>query len=235
MFARSAAPDTAQGRAIQAVNERWGDNHHDEMPFRKNRRKGRESIGIPVCKKKYKPFHFEQVVMQPDDGTSDVRVEVVVERLYGCRCHHPQRKRVIERHGVRNDWQPFGVWSLAKAQAQAKCETMRLNRELREQTAATTTTTTTTTAKMTDREKMATAALSSSSSDDDDDDDDDEVTETGSRNSKNLTVAAAATASIVKRKPCRTMCLNGKCTWKVRSAYDNIYKEIHGESEDDER
>ena len=157
-----------------------------------------------------------------------------MERLYGCRCHHPQRKRVIERHGVRNDWQPFGVWSLAKAQAQAKCETVRLNRELREQTAATTTTTT---AKMTDEVKTATSALSSSSSsdDDDDDDDNDEVTDTGSRNSKNVAVAAAATASIVKRKPCRTMCLNGKCTWKVRSAYDNIYKEIHGESEDDER
>jgi hypothetical protein len=174
------------------------------------------------------------VTRQPDhnDGTAtatDVRVMVVVERLYGCRCHHPQRKRVIERHGVRNDWQPFGVWSLAKAQAQAKCETVRLNRELREQAAATST-------KMTDEEKAETSALSSSS-DDEDEDDNDEATDTGSRNSKNTAAVAAkaATASIVKRKPCRTMCMNGKCTWKVRSAYDNIYKEIHGESEDDER
>ena len=45
MFIASAANDTLQGRAIQNVNERWG------ADFRSWN--GRETIGIPVCKKKY--------------------------------------------------------------------------------------------------------------------------------------------------------------------------------------
>ena len=243
MFARSAAPDTAQGRAIQAVNERWGD--HNTTPngstgsgtgtnttstnssdaparqwlTRRHRKKGREAIGIPVCKKKYKPFQFEVVT---DDTTGRVQV-VLVERLYGCRCHHPQRKRVIERYGVRNGWQPFGVWSRAKALAQARRETERLNREHEEAVAA-----------ATEQE------LSSSSDDDDEQEDKAPACSAGSmacgmrataKSSKNVTTISAAAAA--KRKPCRAMCLNGNCTWKVRSAYDNIYKEIHGESEDE--
>jgi len=27
--------------------------------------------------------------------------------------------------------------------------------------------------------------------------------------------------------------LNGECTWKVKTAYDDIFKEIHGYSESD--
>lgn len=51
MFIASAANDTLQGRAIHQVNERWG------ADFRSWN--GRETIGIPVCKKKYgKNFLF---------------------------------------------------------------------------------------------------------------------------------------------------------------------------------
>lgn len=35
-------------------------------------------------------------------------------------------KETIEQHGVRRGWQPFGVWSLRKAQEQARVETARL-------------------------------------------------------------------------------------------------------------
>ena len=45
MFIASAANDTLQGRAIHKVNEQWG------ADFRSWN--GRETIGIPVCKKKY--------------------------------------------------------------------------------------------------------------------------------------------------------------------------------------
>jgi hypothetical protein len=37
------------------------------------------------------------------------------------------RKAVIEQHGVRKGWEPFGQWSLRKAQEMAKRETERLN------------------------------------------------------------------------------------------------------------
>jgi hypothetical protein len=115
MFARSAAPDTLQGRAIQAVNEKWGD-----IDFKQ--RAGRESIGFPVCKKKYAPFAFPLVVNV--EGEADVRVE----RMYGCRIHHDLRKTVIETHGERDGWEPFGQWSLQKAKEMARQETCRIRR-----------------------------------------------------------------------------------------------------------
>jgi hypothetical protein len=99
MFARSAAMDTLQGQAIQAVNAKWGDPH----PLA-----GRESIGFPVCKKKYAPFRIT--------GQQ-------IERLYGCVCHSHLRKAVIEKHGERNGWEPFGQWSLQKAKEVVRQET----------------------------------------------------------------------------------------------------------------
>lgn len=114
MFARSAATDTKQGRAIHAVNEKWGSD------FRKWG--GRETIGIPVCKKKYAPFEF-RVRRVGEDGL----VKVTVERMYGCHCHSLMRREVIEKHGVRKGWEPFGQWSLSKAKTLAKREEERLN------------------------------------------------------------------------------------------------------------
>jgi hypothetical protein len=114
MFIKSAATDTLQGRAIQAINTRWGED------FRKWQ--GRETIGIPVCKKKYAPFAFR--IIRGDDGTSP---KVTVERMFGCRCHSPLRKSIIEQHGCRSGWEPFGQWSLRKAQDKARLETERLN------------------------------------------------------------------------------------------------------------
>lgn len=114
MFARSAAPDTLQGRAIQKLNERWGDDYLQ--------RAGRESIGFPVCKKKYAPFCFP--VTTEESGETVVQVE----RMYGCRIHHEFRKAVIEKHGERDGWEPFGQWSLVKAKELARQETVRMNK-----------------------------------------------------------------------------------------------------------
>lgn len=111
MFIKSAASDTLQGRAIHAVNTRFGEGKWC----------GRETIGIPVCKKKYSPFNFR--IVRDENGTA----KVTVERMFGCKCHSELRRGKIEQHGVRSGWEPFGQWSLRKAQEKAKRETERLN------------------------------------------------------------------------------------------------------------
>ena len=109
MFARSASTDT-QSRAIQSINERWGEGQWC----------GRETIGVAVCKKKYAPFSFTVV-----DGPAGKVVKV--ERMFGCRIHSDLRREKIELHGERTGWEPFGQWSLRKAQELARRETDRLN------------------------------------------------------------------------------------------------------------
>jgi hypothetical protein len=112
MFIKSAATDTLQGKAIHSVNARWGEGTGKWC--------GTETIGIPVCKKKYAPFSFRI------DHGADGKV-VQVERMFGCRCHSDVRKTIIETHGVRNGWEPFGQWSLGKAREMARKETERIN------------------------------------------------------------------------------------------------------------
>jgi hypothetical protein len=104
MFAKSAANDTLQGSAIQGINEKWGEGKWN----------GRETIGIPVCKKKYAPFAFRN-----EQG------EIKVQRMFGCRCHSGIRKEKIEMHGLRKGWEPFGQWSMRKAQECVRQETDR--------------------------------------------------------------------------------------------------------------
>lgn len=122
MFLRSAAPDTLQGKAIQAANERWGALNLDKNDFdvynrrRAHGRKGSSSlyIGAPVCKKKYTPFTVKRTTIKTS-ASGKVSVQVSVERMYGCKCHSDARRRVIERFGERKGWEQFGQWSLAKA------------------------------------------------------------------------------------------------------------------------
>lgn len=118
MFIRSAAHDTLQGRAIQKVNEHWGEDFRSWG--------GRETIGIPVCKKKYSPFCFKITDGNVDDK-GERRLDVDVTRMYGCKLHSDMRRTVIEQHGVRKGWEPFGQWSLKKAQDMARKEADRLN------------------------------------------------------------------------------------------------------------
>lgn len=120
MFHPSAANDTLQGRAIQKINNLWGSHHR---VHRTGLGDDGKSIGIPVCKKKYRPFEFH--LKRNENG----RVEIKVERMYGCCSHSNMRKAVIERHGERKGWEPFGQWSLSKAKAAARREASRLNDE----------------------------------------------------------------------------------------------------------
>lgn len=202
MFIRSAANDTLQGRAIQAVNEKWGKD------FRKWA--GRETIGIPVCKKKYTPFSFS--IARPslpssgsnesvegsdsEEDSSKSRLQVEVKRMYGCKCHSDIRKAVIEQHGVRKGWEPFGQWSMKKAQELARRESERLNQA-----------------------RLGKSPPESEGSGTDSSTSIEEWTSDEERAFNNLPTS---------------MCNNGSCTWKVRAKYDNIFKEIHGRSESDD-
>jgi hypothetical protein len=193
--------DTLQGKAIQSVNMKWGNPTNDTSSssittaIACSRAPGRETIGIPVCKKKYKPFDF-RIVQQ--NGVYSVQVE----RLYGCQCHHPLRKNVIEIHGERKGWQPFGAWSLQKAQNLARREAARLNGE-------------------TTSDSSSTSTVDTRYDDDSDED----------LSSPSISAAAQNAATAAIRKSVSNICLNGTCTWKLESAYDNIYKEIHGYTE----
>jgi hypothetical protein len=203
MFARSAAMDTLQGRAIHSINMKWGNPSTDvttsaiTTAIACHRAPGRETIGIPVCKKKYKPFDF-RIVKQKQNGIFTIEVQ----RLYGCQCHHPKRKNVIEVHGERQGWQPFGAWSLQKAQYQARIEAARLNGELIND-------------------------ISSISSVDMLDDSDEDTT------TPSCSVMATDKTITTVRKSISNICLNGTCAWKLKSAYDNIFLELNGRTESD--
>jgi len=169
MFMRSAAADTRQGKAIQAVNEKWGEDFRQWG--------GRETIGIPVCKKKYAPFCFPVVKYVDDGGVK--RQLVTVQRMYGCHCHSDIRRAIIEQHGTREGWEPFGQWSMRKAQEAAAPETERLNK----------------------------------------------ATVDG-----NTSEEGWSSSSDEEAKPAHSICNNGTCTWKVKSKYDDIMAEMHGEA-----
>jgi len=109
MFVESAATDTLQGRAIQTKNEKWGRDDVPRHPDLETKNDTTVHIGVPVCKKKYAPF----LVHRKGD-------KFVVERRYGCHCHSHIRKKVIEKYGERRGWEPFGQWSLRKAQVTAR-------------------------------------------------------------------------------------------------------------------
>ena len=134
MFIKSAASYTDQGKAIQSINEKWGgESSGTRRPWG-----GRETIGIQVCKKKYSPFLFTIETEDDDENdakncngtapsTGEKKRFVKVVRTFGCPHHSNIRKERIECHGVRKGWEPFGQWSLRKAQQLARRETVRLN------------------------------------------------------------------------------------------------------------
>ena len=195
MFARSAAPDTLQGKAIQQVNERWG----QLLPKFK---RGRETIGIAVCKKKYAPFRFvkkeivhkKQSSSSPQQSSSETTTVITVERMFGCPCHHTLRKQVIQLHGERAGWEPFGQWSLKKAHDIARRATAELKQEESSST------------DETDLESVSSVE----------------------------THTAAPTCVWTREDSSTTLCNNGNCLWKVKSAFDNIQEEFIDEQEQEE-
>lgn len=195
MFLPSAATDTLQGRAIQHINETWGeDTHRGWVDYK--------SLGIPVCKKKYRPFEFK--ILQCTDrskmGVRGYNVEISVLRMYGCACHSNVRKRVIQRHGERNGWEPFGQWSLSKAKEAARKETRRLNAKLNTLSCV--------------NHPLGKYDDSSSSS-----------LLSEEENAPSLCYVGNAK----QQQPWETLCANGTCNWKISGKYDDILSEIKEE------
>jgi len=181
--AESAAKEGLQSQAIKKADEKWGTDCRN--------------IGLPVCKKKYRPFEF-LINRTSEEGEVGYH-EIKVSRLYGCPLHSHLRKEVIERHGERNGWEPFGQWSISKARAAARREQARVNYELRELYEG-------------DRFDVCSVAkscqVSSSESEDDE---------------------LSSKESPKQKARCSTLCDNGVCTWKIRGKVDDIAEEIEEE------
>jgi len=211
MFIKSAASYTDQGKAIQSINEKWGEQASGtRRPWG-----GRETIGIQVCKKKYSPFLF--TVEETDHDKNDTKIFkntgascaqrkriVKVVRLFGCPHHSEIRKEKIECHGVRKGWEPFGQWSLRKAQQLARGITIKLNR--------------------TD------SKISTNNQGEVEDKNDLLLSHDG--RAKELGDKNCTSCSNIDE--IRTICHNGKCLWKKRDKHDDIYGEITGYSESSE-
>lgn len=90
---------------------------------------------------------------------------------------------MIEKHGVRPGWEPFGQWSIKKAQEMARKEEQRKNQ----------------------RDDESSAGSEEKSVPDDVEEDES---------------ASVSFASV---------CLNGECLWKIKSAYDDVQEEIISE------
>lgn len=206
MFIKSAASYTDQGKAIQSINEKWGgESSGTRRPWG-----GRETIGIQVCKKKYSPFLF--TVETPDDGENDAkncnftgisndkRKRVVkVVRMFGCPHHSDIRKEKIECHGVRKGWEPFGQWSLRKAQQLVRRETIRLN---------------STDNNNNGQENSGDKKIAALPND--------------GNNDLKIKAGSEICNSNSNIDEIKTICHNGKCLWKKRGKYDDVYNEITG-------
>lgn len=232
MFIKSAASHTGQGKAIQSINEKWGQG---QSSGRGRPWGGRETIGIQVCKKKYTPFIFTiEGPPGPDDDENDAknsnatatgrRKVIKVVRMFGCPHHSDIRKERIECHGVRKGWEPFGQWSLRKAQQLARRETIRLNSRNNNNNG----------------NGNDNGNINNNNSNNSNCDDGDKkiaaLTNGGNtNNAASNTIVSAGKGNNNSYsnnvEDIKSICHNGKCIWKMRNKYDNVYKEITGDSE----
>mmetsp|Transcript_27583 Transcript_27583/g.58927 ORF Transcript_27583/g.58927 Transcript_27583/m.58927 type:complete len:206 (+) Transcript_27583:304-921(+) len=198
MFHPSAATDTLQGRAIQKINEVWGEDKHRGWDNYK-------SLGMPVCKKKYRPFEFKIKKKNKLGG-----VDISVVRMYGCCAHSNMRKKVIEQHGERKGWEPFGQWSLSKAKALARRETRRLNAELNHSTSC-----------FSDTSSSSSSGYESARS------------SSSEEENASLCLIEDTRQLLMKdtkqQRPWHALCANGTCNWKIRGKIDDICSEIEEE------
>ncbi|VEU43434.1 unnamed protein product [Pseudo-nitzschia multistriata] len=205
MFMKSAASDTDQGKAIQSINEKWGEIGSNGRPWG-----GRETIGIQVCKKKYSPFLFTIDTLNGDENdanaindnsttsSSEKRRTVRVVRMFGCPHHSHLRKEKIERNGIRNGWEPFGQWSLQKALLLARNATIQLNKNDEAGN------------ECDDRDKQISGFASDGNG----------------AVSKKVGMGSRRKNNCLAIEELKSICHNGKCLWKKRNKYDDIFDEI---------
>ena len=212
MFHPSASREL-QGLAIHAINEKWGvhksiqsKSNQSSSSSSRNHWIGRETIGIPVCKKKYAPFDFRKIVLK------DGKVHVQVVRMYGCKCHSHLRAETIKRFGERKGWEPFGQWSLKKAQILSKKLQERLSLSLDASTSLI--------------RRIGSAGSTSDSSDADEN-------ENGSYSTSFELNSRSHSTNDNSFAAWKKLCHNGNCTWKMKHRYDDVVEEIHERSQGD--
>jgi hypothetical protein len=127
-------------------------------------------------------------------------MEIKVERMYGCCSHSKLRKNVIERHGERKGWEPFGQWSLGKAKSAAKKEAARLNGE--------------------NNGSLSPGSTSSGY---------DSSQSTSSSDATASPVSCSRKDMDRQQQSWQTLCHDGMCNWKVRGKVDDICLEIENE------
>lgn len=209
MFHPSAATDTLQGRAIQKVNEVWGEDKHRGWDNYK-------SLGMPVCKKKYRPFEFQIKKKNKLGG-----VDISVVRMYGCCLHSNKRKQVIERHGERKGWEPFGQWSLSKAKALARRETQRLNAQLNNSSQRLNAELNNSSSCFIDNSSSSSSGYESARS---------SSSEEGNASLCLIEDTRQLLSKDTKQQqPWHTLCANGTCNWKIKGKIDDICSEIEEE------
>lgn len=212
MFHPSAATDTLQGRAIQNINATWGEDTHRGWEDYK-------SLGVPVCKKKYRPFEFKirgrrikninnsksttTTTAATNKNGEQTGVDICVVRTYGCSCHSLIRKQIILQHGERKGWERFGQWSLSKAKEAAKKETIRLNANV------------TMLKQLLPGLKYDTTTSSSS--------------EDENHTDNATSLCYIGNSAKHKQQPWETLCANGTCNWKMSGKCDDIISEINEE------
>ena len=120
------------------------------------------------------------------------------------------RAGTIKRFGERKGWEPFGQWSLKKAQILSKKLQERLSLN----------------AKSSLIRRIGSAGSTSDSS---------EVDENGSfstsfdSNSRSHSHSTNDNSFAAWKK----LCHNGNCTWKMKHRYDDVVEEIHERSQGD--
>ena len=180
------------------MNNTWGSHHR---VHRTGYGDDGKSIGIPVCKKKYRPFEFH--LKRRSNSNNGRSVEITVERMYGCGLHSDIRKSTIIKHGERKGWEKFGQWSLSKAKAAAKREAARLNGEI-----------------ATGNNRSCSPCSDSSSGYD---------SASSSSEGTISCVNRNDNATERQQQSWQTLCHDGMCNWKVRGKVDDICLEIEEE------
>lgn len=127
--------------------------------------------------------------------------------MFGCPHHSDIRKQKIECHGIRKGWEPFGQWSLRKAEQLARKDTVRLNSSDEKNNVN---------QHVEEDEKIPALPMDGSND---------------VKNEVKNEVKSDKGNNLLNIDDVKTICHNGKCLWKKRNKYDDIYNEITGFSE----
>lgn len=207
MFIKSAASDTSQGKAIQSSNEKWGGSAGRTW-------NGRETIGVQVCKKKYTPFLFS--IETTDDGENDAKNSNAITNANTSGtttcipCANGRRKKTIKvvrmfgcpHHSNFRKEKIENYGGVRKGWEPFGQWSIRKAHQLAR--------------RETNRLNNNTNEHNNNSS-----------KQHGDKSSSNVGKNVVSN-NLSDNEEIKTICHNGKCTWKMKEKYDNVYNEITG-------